>query len=103
MLLFFPESKNIIFNSSLFPVLNSILGKNFFITDSLYTSKNYQSNKSSEVFSSFWHFDWRRHNKKWLRVMLYLSDQEKQESLQCFDKKTLHCGLIFSTSLTKFK
>ncbi len=88
MLLFFPESRNIIYNSSLYPVLKSILGNSFSITDNLYTSKNYQSNKSNEVFSSFWHFDWRRHEKKWLRVMLYLSDQEKQESLQCFDKKT---------------
>ena len=88
MLLFFPESKNILYNSQIFPIIDSILGKNFSVNDNLYTSKNYQSNKSNEVFSSFWHFDFRRHKNKWIRVMLYLSDQEKQESLQCFDKKT---------------
>ena len=84
--LFFPEVNYLINNTEICLLLNLILGDKFKIIDRIYTSKNFQKSKKSEVFSNFWHFDWRRIDNQWLRVMIYLSDQNNLECLQYFDK-----------------
>lgn len=84
---FFPEVDILINNGPIEALLTSILGSKYKIIDRIYTSKNYQEDKTKELFSNFWHFDWRRIDHQWLRVMIYLNDQSSDECLQYFDKE----------------
>jgi len=83
----FPELKKII-SDEMDGTLNSILGENYEITSVLW-QRNFHipENIKDEAFSNFWHFDFRRHKKKWARVMIYLNDQDDAESLHWFKKE----------------
>jgi len=83
--IFFPEINSIVEeNLSLFT--REILGKKYEIISAIWQkNQNIPEHDKNEYFSNYWHFDFRRDKKKWLRLMIYLTDQGKEESLHWFN------------------
>ena len=50
-----------------------------------------------EAYSNYWHIDYKAPNTKYIRIMVYLTDQIKEESIHWIDKnitkKAINAGL----------
>ena len=86
--IFFPEVDNII-RKNLNTLLEEILGANYKISSFLWQRNLHMPiNLKEETYSNFWHYDFKRHSKRWCRLMFYLNDQAEIESIHWFDLKT---------------
>ena len=84
---FFPKLESLI-NFKLNRTIKNLLGKNYFISSFLWQRNlNIPEDVSKETYSNYWHYDFRRHKKKWCRLMIYLTDQDINESIHLFDQK----------------
>ena len=86
--LFFPNIENIL-KKRLNNLFEDILGKNYYITSFLWQrNMHFPENYSEELYSNFWHYDFKRQPNRWCRVMVYLNDQEEKESIHLFKLNT---------------
>jgi len=86
--LFFPNIENIL-KENLNQLLEDILGKDFKIVSFLWQRNMFfPDSYSEELYSNFWHYDFKRMPNRWCRVMIYLTKQGEAESIQLFDLKT---------------
>jgi len=86
---FFPELPYLI-EKNMGNLLRAYFGAEYRITTIRMTRKRYLPLDSAvkEVYSNYWHFDFRRSETSWLMVTLCLNDHTDQESFQFFDLKT---------------
>ena len=86
--LFFPSIEKIL-KKNLNGLFENILGKEYYITSFLWQrNMNFPEDFSKELYSNYWHYDFKRQEKRWCRAMIYLTDQEDRESIHLFDLKT---------------
>jgi len=87
--LYFPEIPYIIEHGA-GDILRAYFKADYEIISIEISKKKYVSHDSTikEVFSNFWHFDWRRRETSWLLVVLHLNDHTDEEAFQTFDLST---------------
>ena len=86
--LFFPSFETIL-KQEMSHLLESILESQYSITSFLWQrNKNFPDNYTGELYSNYWHYDFKSDPKRWCRLMIYLTEQDEQESIHLFDLET---------------
>ena len=86
--LFFPSLETIL-KKEINHLLESILESQYSIISFLWQRNKYiPDNYSGELYSNYWHYDFKRQPKRWCRLMIYLTEQDEQESIHLFDLET---------------
>jgi len=87
--IFFPEIRYIIENNA-GDILRSYFGKEYNLFGVSIAKKKYVPPELADrdVFSNYWHFDFRRSDTSWLLVVMHLNEHTEAEAFQTFDLKT---------------
>jgi len=86
--LFFPNLE-IILKKEMNHLFENILESEYSIISFLWQrNKYFPDNYTEELYSNYWHYDFKRQSKRWCRLMIYLTAQEDQESIHLFDLET---------------
>ncbi len=86
--IFFPSIQSIL-KKNLDGLLENILGKDYFISSFLWQrNMHFPEDFSRELYSNYWHYDFKRQEKRWCRAMIYLTDQQEKESIHLFNLET---------------
>ena len=84
----FPSVETIL-RKNLNSLFTNILGNNYKIISFLWQRNLHNPEVAKgETYSNYWHYDFKRQKKRWIRIMIYLNDQASVESIHWFDLNT---------------